>query len=79
MDGDNEGSSIMNESWMIIEGTPPAISDDGEVAVFETAAFSSGCLPTGVSDTTDKTKPEPFVEREKYHHVSLMVRTIGSL
>ena len=75
-DGEIEGSSTIKESWMMMEGTPPATGDDGEacetaVAAVTTAgaAFSSGCcLPTGASDTTDKTKPEPFVEREKFDH-----------
>lgn len=74
-DGEMEGSSTIKESWMMMEGTPPAISDDGDEAceataaetAGATAAFSSGCccLPTGASDTADKTKPEPFVERER--------------
>lgn len=59
-----------------MDGTPPATNDGGDeecktaaavdiaAVVIAAPAFSSDCLLTGSSDTADKTKPEPYVQRE---------------
>jgi hypothetical protein len=80
-DGESDGFSTIKESWMIIDGTPSATNDGGEeecktaaaavaiaAVVMAAPAFSS--LATGSSDTADKTKPEPFVEREREKYLT---------
>jgi hypothetical protein len=79
-DGESDGCSTTKESWMMMEGTPSATNDGGEeacktaasavaIAALDIAAPAFSSSTTGSSDTADKTKPEPFVEREMFDHL----------